>query len=319
MKLDGFIDDCGEDPSLDDKIIATGYPNEINTTKSWLYKEENLLDTLCDDLETGSSFVEAYNDDGRELIIAEVIIETKAVCFNDQTSLDETIRENMRDSDLILITNDNKEYDVIEQTARVLPSLSNIEPPSNRSTVYSTASESVFDDDDDVFTDTEEKHAEDEGFSSRRETYCDPKGNVRIERVESLGAAEDGSRKLKRSNSITPIIMLDHIVDEIKSTERKYVSDLAKIIDVYKPAIEVNTPHTQKRDLDVLFGNIEEIRDCQERFLFELECCCLDATDIVRAFIYHEVLFTKYPSYLKNKPRADMVLRTYSHIIKVSF
>nr|CAI5841884.1 unnamed protein product [Callosobruchus analis] len=260
MKLDGFIDDCGEDPSLDDKIIATGYPNEINTTKSWLYKEENLLDTLCDDLETGSSFVEAYNDDGRELIIAEVIIETKAVCFNDQTSLDETIRENMRDSDLILITNDNKEYDVIEQTARVLPSLSNIEPPSNRSTVYSTASESVFDDDDDVFTDTEEKHAEDEGFSSRRETYCDPKGNVRIERVESLGAAEDGSRKLKRSNSITPIIMLDHIVDEIKSTERKYVSDLAKIID--------------------------------------------------------EVLFTKYPSYLKNKPRADMVLRTYSHIIK---
>nr|CAH7748526.1 unnamed protein product [Callosobruchus chinensis] len=260
MKLDGFIDDCDEDLALDNKHIAIGYRKETNGEESWLYKKENLSETLCDDLETGSSFVEAYNDDGRELIIAEVIIERKAVSLNDQTSLDETIRENMRDSDLILITNDNKEYDVVEETVKNLPSLFNFDARSNRSTVYSTASESVLDDDDDVFTDTEEKHAEDKGFSSRRETYCDPKGNVRIERIESLGSTEDKASKLKRSNSITPIIMLDHIVDEIKSTERKYLSDLSKIID--------------------------------------------------------EVLFTKYPSYLRNKPKADRVLRTYSHIIK---
>nr|CAH7748524.1 unnamed protein product [Callosobruchus chinensis] len=315
MKLDGFIDDCDEDLALDNKHIAIGYRKETNGEESWLYKKENLSETLCDDLETGSSFVEAYNDDGRELIIAEVIIERKAVSLNDQTSLDETIRENMRDSDLILITNDNKEYDVVEETVKNLPSLFNFDARSNRSTVYSTASESVLDDDDDVFTDTEEKHAEDKGFSSRRETYCDPKGNVRIERIESLGSTEDKASKLKRSNSITPIIMLDHIVDEIKSTERKYLSDLSKIIDVYKPAIEVNTPHTQKHDLRFLFGNIAEIREYQERFLFELGYS-LDATDIVRTFIYHEVLFTKYPSYLRNKPKADRVLRTYSHIIK---
>ncbi|VEN43212.1 unnamed protein product, partial [Callosobruchus maculatus] len=232
MKLDGFIDDCDEDPGLDSKCIATEYLTGTNTEEDWLYKEENLSETLCDDLETGSSFVEAYNDDGRELIVAEVIIERKAVSLNDQTSLDETIRENMRDSDLILIKNDNKEYDLVEETMKGLPKLFNSEPRSNRSTVYSTASESVLDEDDDVFTDSEEKQAEDEGFSSRRETYCDPKGNVRIERIESLGSTEDKASKLKRSNSITPIIMLDHIVDEIKSTERKYLSDLAKIIDV---------------------------------------------------------------------------------------
>ncbi|CAH1961993.1 unnamed protein product [Acanthoscelides obtectus] len=204
MRLDGFIDDNEEVPALEDKVMTTS-PSETSTDESWVYQNENLTEALYDDLETGSSFVEAYNDDGRELIIAEVVIERKAVNFKDQVSLDEAIRENMHDSELILIKND-KDYDVVEKAIRSLPSLFNTEPHSNRSTVYSTASESVMDDDDDVFTDNEDKNV-DEGFSSRRETYCDPKGNVRIERVGSLGSSEEKAATLKRKNSLTPIIM----------------------------------------------------------------------------------------------------------------
>ncbi|CAH1175962.1 unnamed protein product [Phaedon cochleariae] len=200
-------------------------------------------------------------------------------------------------------------------------------PASNRSTVYSgTSRESSGFDEDDESIELGKNNDDPVVYSNvRRETFCDDKGIIRIERVANHGtvlksnastAGHGDSSPVSRSNSTTPARQLQYIVDEIVTTERKYVEDLGKIIKVYKPYIEDNTPPHLVGMAGYLFGNIERIHRKQTKFLEALEKCSHYVNGVVRCFIDHKSVFELYQFYFRNKRKADILLKDFNLVIK---
>ncbi|XP_072378737.1 uncharacterized protein [Diabrotica undecimpunctata] len=302
---------------------------------------EEFTESLGDDLENGLFVVEAYNDDGRELIEVQVMIDRRPVSMGNQD-----LQEAIKDSHMVFYENVDRTYNCIhnelteyidqnksEQSEGATINLENnvyenIETPSeemkeplmmfapmsNRSTIYSVTSQesSVFDTDDEGI----ELGRNKEVYSSvRRETFCDDKGIIRIERV----AFSDNipfPNFVSRSDSTASLKRLEYIIEEIKSTEKKYVDDLAKVVKTYKPWIEKHTPLELKDYQGYLFGNIDKIHRRQRKFLEDLNRCGRDVNDVVGCFIKHELLFELYPHYFRNKPKADNLLKEFSPIIK---
>ncbi|XP_028150555.1 uncharacterized protein LOC114343904 [Diabrotica virgifera virgifera] len=302
---------------------------------------EEFTESLGDDLENGLFVVEAYNDDGRELIEVQVMIDRRPVSMDK-----EGLTDAIKDSEMVFYENVDRTYNCIrnelteyidqnksEQCAGASRNLEeniyeNIETPSeetkeplmmfapmsNRSTIYSVTSQesSVFDTDDEGI----ELGRNKEVYSSvRRETFCDDKGIVRIERV-AFSDNHPFPSFVTRSESTASLKRLEYIIDEIKSTERKYVEDLAKVVKTYKPWIERHTPVELKDYHGYLFGNIDKIHRRQRKFLEDLNKCGRDVNEVVGCFIKHELLFEMYPHYFRNKPKADNLLKEFSPIIK---
>ncbi|CAG9829402.1 unnamed protein product [Diabrotica balteata] len=302
---------------------------------------EEFTESLGDDLENGLFVVEAYNDDGRELIEVQVMIDRRPVSMGHQD-----LKEAIKDSHMVFYENLDRTYNCIhnelteyidqnksEQCAGASINLENnvyenIETPSeemkeplmvfapmsNRSTIYSVTSQesSVFDTDDEGI----ELGRNKEVYSSvRRETFCDDKGIIRIERV-AFSDNNPFPNFVSRSDSTASLKRLEYIIDEIKSTEKKYVDDLAKVVKTYKPWIEKHTPLELKDYQGYLFGNIDKIHRRQRKFLEDLNRCGRDVNDVVECFIKHELLFELYPHYFRNKPKADNLLKEFSPIIK---
>ncbi|XP_018567563.1 uncharacterized protein LOC108908124 [Anoplophora glabripennis] len=291
--------------------------------------DDEFGESLADDLEeNGSYFVEAYNDEGKELIIVEIAVERRAV---DLSQLD-TIAESIENSDIVFHQNDDKSLNIIENpkefvSAESVSSGFFTNPESNRSTVYSTASRDseLYDTDDEgISLGNGQKHEDEDGFNYRRETFCDIKGIVRIERVGGYPGIENGDdvgepmSPVSRNDSFTQKGTLSYIVDEIKTTERKYLEDLNRVVTKYKPYIEEHTPTNLIGRQCYIFGNIDKLYSKQKEFFVALENCGDTVDEVVKTFIDFEKLFRLYPRYFKNKPKADIVLKEFSHIIKLS-
>lgn len=197
---DVFDNDC-------DEVCRENYISPIYENIT----DDEFGESLAEDLEqNGSYFVEAYNDEGKELIIVEIAVERRAV---DLASLD-AITESIKNSDIVFQQNDDKSLNIIENPKELVnvESISSgfvTNTDSNRSTVYSTTSRDseLYDTDDEgISLGSGQKHEDDDTYNCRRETFCDNKGIVRIERVgyPEIGNVDDAvepSKPVSRNNS----------------------------------------------------------------------------------------------------------------------
>ncbi|XP_048472634.1 pleckstrin homology domain-containing family G member 4B isoform X3 [Rhincodon typus] len=108
---------------------------------------------------------------------------------------------------------------------------------------------------------------------------------------------------------------LQHIMDEMISTEREYVKSLGYIIDHYFPEMErLDLPQDLRGKRTIIFGNLEKLYDfhCQY-FLKELENCTNGPLQVSQCFLKHEEQFGMYALYSKNKPRSDALLASHGN------
>ncbi|XP_056633433.1 uncharacterized protein LOC130443013 isoform X2 [Diorhabda sublineata] len=331
---------------------------EAREFEKFISKTEEFNESFSDEIENDMVIVEAYNDDGKELIEVQVTIERKVVTIGKQSLQD--VLKHSKNSDMIFFKEDGHTFNLMKNNIEpnvddniihknedlcILPSTSTkngvyeyieipnkdnhelpflmFAPLSNRSTIYSTTSQesSVFDEDDEGISLGRNKDNQEELYSNvRRETFCDNKGIVRIERVgvpdNSLFLKGNNSAPVSRSNSTTSCKKLECIVEEILSTEKKYVEDLAKVVKLYKPFIERHVPPHLEHYQGYLFGNLEKIYRRQRKFLQAMEKSDSNVDQIIHCFLDHEFLFEMYPHYFRNKPRADNLLKEFNPIIK---
>ncbi|XP_041040227.1 pleckstrin homology domain-containing family G member 4B isoform X1 [Carcharodon carcharias] len=108
---------------------------------------------------------------------------------------------------------------------------------------------------------------------------------------------------------------LQHIMDEMISTEREYVKSLGYIIDHYFPEMErLELPQDLRGKRTIIFGNLEKLYDfhCQY-FLKELEHCTNSPLQVSHCFLKHEEQFGMYALYSKNKPQSDALLASHGN------
>ncbi|XP_072365985.1 pleckstrin homology domain-containing family G member 4B isoform X4 [Scyliorhinus torazame] len=109
---------------------------------------------------------------------------------------------------------------------------------------------------------------------------------------------------------------LQHIRDEMISTEREYVKSLGYIIDHYFPEMErLDLPQDLRGKRNIIFGNLEKLYDFHSQyFLKELEHCTNSLLQVSHCFIKHEEQFGMYALYSKNKPQSDALLASHGNI-----
>ncbi|KAL1513473.1 hypothetical protein ABEB36_002879 [Hypothenemus hampei] len=330
--LDTIPDEEDANNTVFETIISlNGYSDIQENIEDDLFGEKN----LSENLETGLSYLETYNAEGKELIICSLQVDRKSV---DLQSFDQ-----MKDNADNILANNEKLLILFSGDELVFPSESKAESDSKRNTMYSTTSGESFDEED-------LDNAQSCYNVARRETFTDEKGIVRIERIAPCNEnLEEQSEYINTINNYYEVgeedeqkeqeqeqedheyetIHLEHeilfsspqikkdkiqyILEEIKSTERKYVADLKKVLKVYKPFLDERCP----TKVDIVFGNMEHIYDKQKQFLEALEL--LEETDVrsfVRTFLDFESLFRLYPRYFKNSPKANIVVKEMSFLVK---
>ncbi|XP_035020221.2 pleckstrin homology domain-containing family G member 4B isoform X2 [Hippoglossus stenolepis] len=125
-------------------------------------------------------------------------------------------------------------------------------------------------------------------------------------RVHSRHSDGDGK---KHSSKV------QHIMDEMISTEREYVRSLSYIIEHYFPEMErLDLPQDLRGKRSIIFGNVEKLWDFHSRyFLKELESCAHSPLSISSCFLRHEDQFGMYALYSKNKPQSDALLSSHGN------
>ncbi|XP_070411152.1 uncharacterized protein plekhg4 isoform X3 [Nothobranchius furzeri] len=106
-----------------------------------------------------------------------------------------------------------------------------------------------------------------------------------------------------------------HIVEEMVTTERDYVSSLRYIIRHYFPEMDqADLPQDLRGQRSVIFGNLEKLLDFHSQFfLRELEACWKHPLRVPHCFLRHREQFALYSLYSKNKPRSDALLANHGH------
>ncbi|XP_010227033.1 PREDICTED: pleckstrin homology domain-containing family G member 4B [Tinamus guttatus] len=108
---------------------------------------------------------------------------------------------------------------------------------------------------------------------------------------------------------------VQHIMDEMITTEREYVRSLGYIINNYFPEMErTDLPQDLRGKRNTIFGNLEKLYDfhCQY-FLKELERCRDFPLCVSHCFLKHEEQFGMYALYSKNKPQSDALLTSHGN------
>ncbi|KAF6739613.1 PH domain-containing family G member 4B [Oryzias melastigma] len=120
--------------------------------------------------------------------------------------------------------------------------------------------------------------------------------------------SSDGEGK-KQSSKV------QHIMDEMISTEREYVRSLSYIIEHYFPEMErLDLPQDLRGKRSIIFGNVEKLWDFHSQyFLKELEACAHSPLSISSCFLRHEDQFGMYALYSKNKPQSDALLSSHGN------
>ncbi|KAM7420674.1 hypothetical protein PAMA_015071 [Pampus argenteus] len=108
---------------------------------------------------------------------------------------------------------------------------------------------------------------------------------------------------------------VQHIMDEMISTEREYVRSLSYITEHYFPEMErLDTPQDLRGKHSIIFGNVEKLWDFHSQyFLKELESCAHCPLSISSCFLRHEDQFGMYALYSKNKPQSDTLLCSHGN------
>uniref|UniRef100_A0A8C1HDH0 Pleckstrin homology and RhoGEF domain containing G4B n=1 Tax=Cyprinus carpio carpio TaxID=630221 RepID=A0A8C1HDH0_CYPCA len=108
---------------------------------------------------------------------------------------------------------------------------------------------------------------------------------------------------------------IQHIMDEMISTEREYVRSLRYIIQHYFPEMErLDLPQDLRGKRSIIFGNLEKLCDFHSQyFLTDLESCAHSPLSISSCFLKHEEQFGMYALYSKNKPRSDALLTSHGN------
>ncbi|KAK9730719.1 RhoGEF domain [Popillia japonica] len=108
----------------------------------------------------------------------------------------------------------------------------------------------------------------------------------------------------------------DFIIHELLETEMGYVNNLRKILTDYLSYFRKFPDHLQT-NVDIIFGNIQQIYDQTMEFYHALLMCSNDYEAIALTFIDYKNLFKLYPIYMKNKPQADRILiQNYKSVIE---
>nr|XP_015213220.1 PREDICTED: pleckstrin homology domain-containing family G member 4B isoform X1 [Lepisosteus oculatus] len=108
---------------------------------------------------------------------------------------------------------------------------------------------------------------------------------------------------------------MQHIMDEMISTEREYVRSLGYIIENYFPEMErIDLPQDLRGKRNIIFGNMEKLYDFHSQyFLKELEHCVESPLSVSCCFLRHEEQFGMYALYSKNKPQSDALLASHGN------
>uniref|UniRef100_A0A8D2JEU1 Pleckstrin homology and RhoGEF domain containing G4B n=1 Tax=Varanus komodoensis TaxID=61221 RepID=A0A8D2JEU1_VARKO len=108
---------------------------------------------------------------------------------------------------------------------------------------------------------------------------------------------------------------VNHIMDEMITTEREYVRSLGYIIDSYFPEMERDDlPQDLRGKRNIIFGNLEKLYNFHcHYFLKELEHCTDFPLRVSHCFLRHEEQFGMYALYSKNKPQSDTLLISHGN------
>ncbi|XP_038125388.1 pleckstrin homology domain-containing family G member 4B [Cyprinodon tularosa] len=108
---------------------------------------------------------------------------------------------------------------------------------------------------------------------------------------------------------------VQHIMDEMISTEREYVRSLSYIIEHYFPEMgRLDLPQDLRGKRSIIFGNLEKLCDFHSQyFLKELEASAHSPLSISSCFLRHEAQFGMYALYSKNKPQSDALLSSHGN------
>ncbi|XP_016328114.1 pleckstrin homology domain-containing family G member 4B-like [Sinocyclocheilus anshuiensis] len=122
-------------------------------------------------------------------------------------------------------------------------------------------------------------------------------------------------RSQNRQGQNTSKHKIQHIMDEMISTEREYVRSLSYIIQHYFPEMErLDLPQDLRGKRSIIFGNLEKLCDFHSQyFLTDLESCAHSPLSISICFLKHEEQFGMYALYSKNKPRSDALLTSHGN------
>ncbi|XP_053083853.1 pleckstrin homology domain-containing family G member 4B isoform X2 [Pangasianodon hypophthalmus] len=126
----------------------------------------------------------------------------------------------------------------------------------------------------------------------------------------SLSQGRPGDGESKRQSS-----KIQHIMDEMISTEREYVRSLSYIMEHYFPEMErPDLPQDLRGKRSIIFGNLEKLCDFHSQyFLKDLEQCAHSPLSVSTCFLRHEDQFGMYALYSKNKPRSDALLTSHGN------
>ncbi|XP_060756426.1 pleckstrin homology domain-containing family G member 4B isoform X2 [Neoarius graeffei] len=124
----------------------------------------------------------------------------------------------------------------------------------------------------------------------------------------SQGRSGDGENKRHSSK-------IQHIMDEMISTEREYVRSLSYIMEHYFPEMErPDLPQDLRGKRSIIFGNVEKLCDFHSQyFLKDLEQCAHSPLSVSTCFLRHEDQFGMYALYSKNKPCSDTLLTSHGN------
>ncbi|XP_058233049.1 pleckstrin homology domain-containing family G member 4B isoform X3 [Hemibagrus wyckioides] len=126
----------------------------------------------------------------------------------------------------------------------------------------------------------------------------------------SISQGRQGDSETKRQSS-----KIQHIMDEMISTEREYVRSLSYIMEHYFPELErPDLPQDLRGKRSIIFGNLEKLCDFHNQyFLKDLEQCTHSPLSVSACFLRHEDQFGMYALYSKNKPRSDALLTSHGN------
>ncbi|CAF0827406.1 unnamed protein product, partial [Didymodactylos carnosus] len=112
------------------------------------------------------------------------------------------------------------------------------------------------------------------------------------------------------------IVKQRYVFADIVESERQYVSDLEKIIEIYLSELtRQGCPWFIKEKKDVLFSNIENIFAFHKvLFLTDLINSTNNPTELANTFLKHQNKFELYTQYAYDKTKSDHLLQTNSNI-----
>uniref|UniRef100_A0A668AH60 Pleckstrin homology and RhoGEF domain containing G4B n=1 Tax=Myripristis murdjan TaxID=586833 RepID=A0A668AH60_9TELE len=134
-------------------------------------------------------------------------------------------------------------------------------------------------------------------------------------RSRSMSTPTRTHSRLTEGDSKKQSSKVQHIMDEMISTEREYVRSLSYIIEHYFPEMErLDLPQDLRGKRSIIFGNVEKLCDFHgQYFLKELESCAHSPLSISSCFLRHEDQFGMYALYSKNKPQSDALLTSHGN------